>query len=526
VLINPDLVTSTADKSWYETVLQEAADIIAATKISVDQGSTDQSTGKNIYIGFYWVDSETLDALNNTIAEVKTETDYLLGAGVSPSLLDHYAGIVQEAVKTFSAARVQGDHALDWPLLETTWQQVKNDYDQINLAALPAISSVLELLDYDTSGTFKTDATPAALDAFGATLAEIKEWFDAGKEAAPGTITQDEIEAKIAEVEAAPGIFTASLGKGYWATVPAGKFQRDDTSTNISEITTAYKMGVYEVTQELWLAVMDRNNSINKTGGNLQLPVDGGADGNASASNMGLPPIYVFCNTLSTLKGKAPVYSRTGGTAISTTGAYPTDASWTDITMNASANGYRLPTEMEWMWAAMGANSTASDMNGSGVNVKGYKKDFAGDSDPDTTGDSPLDYVWTATYSAGTGSSSYPAVTGNTGGTAGNNMTSYSKPGGGKLPNELGIYDMSGNLTEYCWDTVVSDSSISWPAGTLTDYANNANPSGARRVVIGGDYGGNYPVVISRARWEATLNCAYNNYAHRYYGFRIVCKAE
>jgi formylglycine-generating enzyme required for sulfatase activity len=173
---------------------------------------------------------------------------------------------------------------------------------------------------------------------------------------------------------------------------------------------------------------------------------------------------------------------------------------------------------MEWMWAAMGADSTAADMSG-GVNVKGYKKDFAGDSDPDTTGDSPLDYAWTASYAAGAG---YPAVTGNTGGTAGNNTASYSKPVGGKLPNELGIYDMSGNLTEYCWDA--TGDTIAWPSGALTDYGNDTMTQG-RRVVMGGDYGGNYPVVISRARWENEKN-ATNNWAHCYYGFRIVCKDE
>jgi formylglycine-generating enzyme required for sulfatase activity len=186
--------------------------------------------------------------------------------------------------------------------------------------------------------------------------------------------------------------------------------------------------------------------------------------------------------------------------------------------MDDNANGYRLPTEMEWMWAAMGADTNPADMS-NGVNVRGYKKDFAGDSDPDTTGDSPLDYAWTATYAA---AASYPAVSGNTGGTAGNNAASYSKTVGTKIPNELGIYDMSGNLTEYCWDATGDD--LAWPTGTATNWKNSTMSLG-RRVVMGGDYGGNYPVVISRARWEAAKNGT-NNWAHRYYGFRIVCKAE
>jgi formylglycine-generating enzyme required for sulfatase activity len=268
---------------------------------------------------------------------------------------------------------------------------------------------------------------------------------------------------------------------------------------------------------------MGVNYSFNKAGDDPPLlPVDGASDGGTGGSNMSFPHMIVFCNKLSELAGKTPVYTRTGGAPIPT-GTYPTGW-WTDVVIDPNANGYRLPTEMEWMWAAMGANAAAGDMSG-GVNVKGYKKDFAGDSNPDTSGDSPDLYAWTATYSAGNGSvgQTWPAVTGNTGGSAGNNQASFSKPVGGKLPNELGLYDMSGNLTEFCVDmTADSFTESLWSAGPLTDWY---QPTGARVVVIGGDYGGNYPVTVSRAQWENGKNCA-NNWAHRYYGFRIAANAE
>ena len=325
------------------------------------------------------------------------------------------------------------------------------------------------------------------------------------------------------EVDAVLAMFNASSGSGFGYSmkpVPAGKFQRDGDAANITEITRAYKMGQWEVTQELWTAVMGVNYSFNT--GDPLLPVDGASDGGTGSANMSFPHMIVFCNKLSELAGKTPVYTRTGGSPIPT-GTYP-NGWWTDVEINPAANGYRLPTEMEWMWAAMGANATAADMSG-GVNVKGYKKDFAGDSNPDTPGDSPDLYAWTATYSAGNGNigQTWPAVTGNTGGTAGNNQASFSKPVGGKLPNELGLYDMSGNLTEFCVDmTADSFTETLWGAGALTDWY---QPAGGRVVVIGGDYGGNYPVTVSRAQWENSKNCA-NNWAHRYYGFRIAANAD
>jgi len=74
-----------------------------------------------------------------------------------------------------------------------------------------------------------------------------------------------------------------------------------------------------------------------------------------------------------------------------------------------TANGYRLPTEAEWEFAAIGGNIS-----------KGFR--FAGSD--------ILDEV--AWYSKNAGKTTHPR--------------------GQKLPNELGLYDMCGNVFEWCWD--------------------------------------------------------------------------
>jgi formylglycine-generating enzyme required for sulfatase activity len=190
-----------------------------------------------------------------------------------------------------------------------------------------------------------------------------------------------------------------------------------------------------------------------------------------------------FCNKLSLLDGKEPVYSVSGisdwaGLAY---GAIPTDsnAAWTAAVMDTGKSGYRLPTEMEWVWAAIGADTA----NPGQLNTTGYSKAFAGSNGTNSIGD----YAW---YSSNSGGKTHEV----------------SK----KAANELELYDMTGNLNEWCWD-----GDGSYPSGTLTDYQGVSNIA---KMIRGSCWG--YNAADSTIARRVTFH-AWSRESN--IGFRVVC---
>jgi formylglycine-generating enzyme required for sulfatase activity len=220
--------------------------------------------------------------------------------------------------------------------------------------------------------------------------------------------------------------------------VKGGPFKNTKSNYYGKNITvSSFYIGKYDVTQKEWVEVM-RSNPSNIKGDRLPVETVSWYDS------------IEYCNRRSIKEGLTPYYTigknhRDPNNTPDPKFGDLDNIKWT-VTTNARADGYRLPTEVEWEYAAGGGQSSRSYTYSGSDNVDDVAWYWRNSGDKELTG------VW---Y--------WSTIEQNHGRT---------KPVGSKRPNELGIFDMSGNVRQWCWDWYGDlETNVTEPKGSRSGFA-------------------------------------------------------
>jgi len=269
--------------------------------------------------------------------------------------------------------------------------------------------------------------------------------------------TLEEIYQRVADLESRMVAAEMPATSGSMVLVPAGAFVMGDTfgdgGSNELPLHTntlsAFYMDETEVTKAKWDEVYTWAVAHSYTFENA---------GSGKATNHPVHTVNWYdcvkwANARSEMNGFEPCYTNGNGT-IYTNGTFDGGCNW-------SATGYRLPTEAEWEKAARGGMANRrfpwDDVNTIQHTRANYYASPGGYDTSPTSGYHP-------DYDTG----GYP----------------YTSPVGSFAPNGYGLYDMAGNLYEWCWD---------WYGSTYYASSPSTDPrgpgSGSVRVMRGGYWG-------------------------------------
>ncbi len=259
--------------------------------------------------------------------------------------------------------------------------------------------------------------------------------------------------------------------------IPAGTFKMGNNQDHYSKpvhtvtISKAFYMCDHEVTREEYLAVMGKCPPFREP------PAEGQVESKLPVTEVFWIDTIEYCNKLSMSKNLTPCYTIRDS-------KNPDDwkeiigLAWEEITCDFSANGYRLPTEAEWEYAARAGDNTVDELIYSGTS---------------SSSDLQL-YAWYRENSYGI---SHEVKEANYG------------------ANDFGLYDMSGNVSEWCWDWFSFYDSADQTDPTI-DTQINSN----QRIIRGGSYKDNSDNCAVSSRNSCMPNTGFYNM-----GFRV-CRSS
>jgi formylglycine-generating enzyme len=276
------------------------------------------------------------------------------------------------------------------------------------------------------------------------------------------------------------------------ALIPAGPFQMGDTFNEglyrerpVHEVyVSAFYMDRFEVTKALWDEVLTWAGANGYSFDHLGV----GKAANHPVHQINWYDAVKWCNARSEKEGRVPAYyTDVLHTTVYRTGHVGVQNDW--VKWDA---GYRLPTEAEWEKAARG-----------GVNGRRFPW-----SDSDNITHARANY-YSTTYAYDTSPTREHHPTYATGGWP------WTSPVGSFAPNGYGLYDMAGNVQEWCWDWYFWESDYS--SSPKSDPLGHA--TGGYRIIRGGDW--SYTAWICRAACRA-MNLPQS---WGYVGFRCALRA-
>jgi formylglycine-generating enzyme required for sulfatase activity len=303
------------------------------------------------------------------------------------------------------------------------------------------------------------------------------------KPATPPTMRSENRPAN--ESPPSSNVLTNSIGMKL-ALLPAGEFLMgaaggeekagdDEKPQHRVKITKPFYLGTYEVTQGEFARVMGRNPSKFSPNGESSKDVTGQDTSRFPVENVSWFDAVEYCNKLSERDKREPYYE------LASVERNDDGSIKSALVMAKAGTGYRLPTEAEWEYACRAGTSTPFHF---GTSLNG--------ADANSDGNSPYGTTEKGKY------------------------LSRTTTVGSYRANAFGLYDMHGNVWEWCWDWYDTEY-----YGKSPDVDSRGPESGSLRVYRGG--GWNAFAVLCRAAYRGWLSPAGR---YDFLGFRLARSSE